>query len=30
MNIHENLRIFRQSDEDFKEQYQAFLKKYAL
>ena len=30
MNIHENLRIFRQSDEDFKEQYQAFLKKYEL
>jgi len=30
MNIHENLRIFRQSDEDFKEQYEAFLKKYAI
>ena len=30
MNIHENLRIFRQSDEDFKQQYQSFLKKYEL
>jgi len=30
MNIHENLRIFRQTDEDYKQQYQAFLKKYEL
>ena len=30
MNIHENLRIFRQSDEDYKQQYQSFLKKYEL
>lgn len=30
MNIHENLRVFRQSDEDFKQHYQSFLKKYEL
>ena len=30
MNIHENQRIFRQTDEDFKQLYQVFLKKYEL
>jgi phosphate:Na+ symporter len=30
MNIHEHLRIFRQTNEDFKQQYQLFLKKYEL
>ncbi|MBQ7523594.1 MAG: Na/Pi cotransporter family protein, partial [Oscillospiraceae bacterium] len=30
MNAHENLRIFRQTDGDFKQLYQLFLKKYEL
>ena len=30
MNTHENLRIFRQTDGDFKQLYQLFLKKYEL
>lgn len=30
MNIHENQRFFRDSDEDFKQNYNAFLQKYFL
>ena len=30
MNIHENQRIFKNSDESFKEQYAIFLQKYGL
>ena len=30
MNLHENQRIYRNTDEEFKEKYKSFLKKYAL